>query len=843
MNWKLNKHLKVLLCFSATTTAWATPKTDAEYSTVTGTRIAQEDVTSMLPVMIYSREDILRSGESNIADFIRNLSVNTFGSFRVQSGSSAQSTSAVNIRGLGSSRTLVLVDGRRLGNAPTRVSAADLNLIPMGAVERIEVLNDGASAIYGADALTGVVNVITRSEFQGVEVMLGGAEASIPYNGGEREEGSVLFGSQSEHSSLLAGVSWNDREIILNRDEPWTTPAFSIFGNNFTTISNGFDNFDLMPIPGGCDFPGTGYRQRFTFDICGYDFDLQAADEASIENKSFFAKAKHQINDHWKIYADSSFRRTESYGQFAPVPGNSVLGNPIPVDSPNNPTNPNSPIYDPRFSFAIPVNWWHRFDALGNRENTVKNQQLDFKLGTTGQFKAVTLDFGIRHLDNRSHDVGKNYVLRSAAESLINSGIYDLANPYAASENVLNSLRTTIFREARFDINEYFITSKFKVYELPAGMVSAVVGLEYRQEKYLDQYDPQSEANQILGSAGNSAGINRDIKSAFFETIVPIFDSLDLRLAVRNDDYSANGDAFNSNILLRYQPINNLSLRASYSENSRAPDMRLISQKPITSSLELRDPTTCINQGFDPGCAAFVEQTSFANTRLAAELSSQKVIGANFKIKDWFEIDLNLYDLNITNRIRSFTSQYILNAELNSEPIPSGLGCIRAPNGTLARCFVGFGNLGRVDTSGADLSVLFNYGLFGGQFNHHLQTSYIHDQSVDRGRDLISNPGQPQYRATLNNSYTRGNWQINYALNGIDKQQSSGFSSAVPSWITHDVQFNYHMPWRGMISIGAKNVGEKLPPVGLGQITRQAYNFSLYDGFGRIVYARYTQTF
>ena len=845
----LERYIKIVclggLSFSSLSTA-AKPAQldkDTQHNTVTGTRIAQNNVSTALPVTIYTREDILRSGESNAADFIRSLSVNTFGSFRPQSGSSAQSNSTVSIRGIGPSRTLVLIDGRRLGKSPTTGSADDLNLIPLGAIERIEVLNDGASAIYGADALAGVVNVITRSYFQGVEMMLGGAEASIPRQGGEREEGSVVFGTQNEQSSLLAGVSWNDREIVLNRDQPWTNRGFSIFGNNYTTTTDGFDNFDLRAIPNGCDFPDTGFIQGQYNDICYYNFNLEAAQEASIENKSFYAKAEHQINSNWRIYANSSFRQTESYGQFAPVPGNSVLGNPIPIDSPNNPSNPNSPIYEPFFPYPIPVNWWHRFDTLGNRETTVTNQQLDFMLGAAGQFSAISWDFGLRHLDNRSQDVGKNYVLRSAAESLINSGQYDLTNPYGASETVLNSLRTTIYREAKFDINEYFATASFDILTLPAGAISTVIGFEYHQEKYLDQYDPQSEAGQILGSAGNSAGADRSIKSAFLESLVPVFKHLDLRLAARYDDYSMQGDTFNSHLSLRYQPINNLYLRMGYSENSRAPNIDLISQKPTSSSVSVRDPLTCIGQGFDPGCRINIEQVTFANPDLSSESSTHQFIGANFKIKEWFEIDLNIYDLAITNRIRSFTSNFIIDAELNGEPSPPGLGCLRAPNGLIVRCFVGFGNLGRVDMSGADLALTFEYNLFGGKLTNQLQASYIHEQSVDNGRDLISNPGQPQYRAVLNNSYSHGNWQINYHINWIDKQQADASYAAVPSWVTHDVQLNYHTPWQGMVSVGAKNVGEKLPPVGLGQVGNRAYDFSLYNGFGRIVYARYTQTF
>ena len=118
--------------------------------------------------------------------------------------------------------------------------------------------------------------------------MLGGAEVSIPANGGDRQEGSLLFGSSSEKSSIVAGVSWNNRDIIFARDLPWNTPAASVYGNNFTTLDYyGNDNFDWTTI-GDCNFPDTGFfilGQR-----CAYDFTLVSADEASIANKSIYIK-------------------------------------------------------------------------------------------------------------------------------------------------------------------------------------------------------------------------------------------------------------------------------------------------------------------------------------------------------------------------------------------------------------------------------------------------------------------------------------------------------------------------------------------------------------------------
>jgi len=182
---------------------------------VTGSRIKRIDVEGALPVTVIDRETIELSGESNAADLIRNIPFNTSGSFRPQSGSSAQSVSNISLRGLGSGRTLVLVNGRRMPAAPLTGSGADLNMIPMGAIERIEVLTDGASAVYGSDAIGGVVNVVLRSDFEGAEFMIGVAD--VEPSGGDRKEGYITFGASSDRSSLIGGVSYNSRDIIRPR--------------------------------------------------------------------------------------------------------------------------------------------------------------------------------------------------------------------------------------------------------------------------------------------------------------------------------------------------------------------------------------------------------------------------------------------------------------------------------------------------------------------------------------------------------------------------------------------------------------------------------------------------
>ncbi len=822
--------------------------------TVTGSRIKRSDVEGALPITVITREQIELSGESNAADFIRNLTFNSSGSFRPQSGSSAQGEATVSLRGLGSSRTLVLIDNRRLPRSPATGSSQNLSTLPMGAIERIEILSDGASAVYGSDAIGGVINIITRTDYQGAEIMLGAAEVSIPANGGEREEGSILFGASSDRTSLLAGVSWNDREIVFARDFPWLVTGASVFGNSFTTITDGFDNFDWTSYTSGgqaagCDFPGTGFFTTPNVNSpngtrCAYDFTLVSADEASTENKSFYAKATHEINDNWEIWANTTFSQSESFGRYAPVPDSSFFGTPLSANSPNNPTNPNSPLYDPSLGLdPQAVNWWHRFDALGARDGTVTAQQLDFLIGTTGQIGNAEVEFGVRRTDNRNTDVGRNYLLRSAANALIESGEYNLLDPFSASADVLNQMRITIFRESRYDQDELFGSVAFDLFDMTGGPASAYIGAEYREEKYLDQYDPQSEAGQVGGSAGNSAGGDRDVTSIFFEALFPVLDNLEINLAGRYDDYSDFGDNFSPKLSVRWQPLDNLTLRGSFGQGFRAPSLDLLTQQPAFSATSVRDPQSCLNQGQVATCSLQINDTVQANSGLGAEDSDQFSLGLAYEPVDWFNFTVDYWNIEIENRIRGFDAQFLIDAEANGDAIPAGLGCLRSPSGSITQCFTGFGNQGLVETSGIDVNARFTYEVLGGNVTSQLQLSHLLDQSVDSGRELVDTPGVPENRAVLSNVYSYGDWSLGYNINFIDSQSADANNNSAPSWTTHDVQVNYHAAWDGRFTVGVRNAGEKFPPIGRGNITSRDYDFNLYDGFGRVTYFRYTQTF
>lgn len=928
---KIAKSIRLALMFGATATAVSgvavAQDADEEKAErveriqVTGSRIQRADLEGALPVTVIDREAIELSGETSAAELIRNTTFNSTGSFRPQSGSSAQGVSQVDMRGLGAGRTLVLVDGRRLTMSPSTGSSQDLNSIPMGAIERIEILSDGASAIYGSDAIGGVINVITRRDFNGVEFSIGKGEVSVPSDGGDRENGSLVFGSSSDTTSIIGGVSWNKREIIYENAFPWVKPGGSAYGNNWEGYNptqkvdkDGnlvFDEETGAPVPVGWQMfgvPGGCRDDNFYMngDLCVYNFNATNANEASSNNESLFTKVRHDINDNWTFYANASVAKTSSFGRYAPAPDTNLyyddvraMGQKVNYDSYNNPTNPNAWMYDKvNNPNAVDYTWahgqqdvgfYHRFAAMGNRDGSVENENYDFLVGAEGRIGNFDIDFGARRVRNKTNEIGNGYLAASTAWSNVtnfNPGYcadgtfdasacrfgYDLQSPGANPEDILAAGAATTARISQFNIDEVFASVGFDVFEIGGGMIQGFAGIEKRDEYYSDQYDSQSEAGLVGGSSGGSAGGGRDLTAAFFEFLIPVTYDLEVSLAGRYDDYSDYGSDFSPKIGVRYQPMNNLMLRASYGKGFRAPSLDLLTQKRSFSADSVRHEATCqVRFGMDEGEACQVDAYRIANPDLDSEESTQIALGVAYQPTDWLNLTVDYYNIEIKNRIAFFGSQTLINRGISGDPIPAGLGVYLQDDGSIDYIDTGYGNEGTLETSGLDFNIRTNFDLGNmGTISNNLQLSHMIDYKTDGGRNQVKDTSVPENRMNIQNMWSYGDFSVAWNINFIGTQYTriegrrangtflncedpgAGIDVArcgnVGSHTTHDFQVNYNTPWNGRVTVGIQNAFEKLPkvaPVSGGEYgySGRDYNMGLYDTYGRVSYVRYTQRF
>lgn len=810
---------------------------------VTGSRLRRAATEGALPVTVISREQIEASGQNSVAELMRDTTFASFGNFKPQSGSSAQALADIDLRGLGSNRTLVLLDGRRISKAPFSGQSQDLNSIPLAAVERIEILSDGASAVYGSDAIGGVVNIITRKNFNGVQVTYG--EGNPEVTGGNTKEMSVLWGASSSKGRVFAGMSTSRRDMIFTRDQiGGDTLGVSSFGNNYRVLnSSGAPTGSFIKVPG---FACNSNLFWDTGSTCSYDFNSVAANEAEIGNKSMFANGEFNIGADWSAYAAGSITKVDSFGRYAPTPVQVTL-------------SPTSPAYlaitaaTPGLATTSPLglSLRHRMAAAGPRDSSTDATVTSGLVGFKGQLmKKVDIDVGFRAEKYKYIELGRNYIVRPLLEAAISAGDYDIFDPFGNSPDVLSSVKSTISRDSIWDTREIYGTASMELFKIGNRAVTGLVGFETRKEFYQDAYDPQQEAGIIEGSAGNSASGSRKVDSVFFELAAPVMPNLDLSFAGRYDRYNDAGSQFSPKVSAKWAPMKRLTIRGSYGEGFRAPTLDILTQKPSFSADSVNDPTTCVAFGGDPvKCQTNqvqVDATVIANPGLKPETSKQQALGVIFDATDWLSLSLDLYKIKIDGRITNMSAQTIINRTLNPAlgAVPAAFSVTRDPvTGAITNVTRGAVNEGTLDTTGYDITAKTDFRLGAwGRLQNMLQIGVVDSYKLNGGRNLVDDQGTPKYRVNLGNTWTYGPFQTVFTINHIAEQSDPVGGSPTKAYTTANLGVSYsYKPTNTKITVGVLNLEGKMPE--LIPYDGRPWNFYLYDALGRQVYFRLQQTF
>ncbi|HEX4871623.1 MAG TPA: TonB-dependent receptor, partial [Nevskiaceae bacterium] len=600
-------------------------------------------------------------------------------------------------------------------------------------------------------------------------------------------------------------------------------------------------------IPNGCNQDGNDPLFRVLANgRCGYDFSQIAANEAEVSNKGLFVKGRYEINDNWEFNTTGTITRAESFGRYAPALNDFLIF----VDETN-------PFNDVGEDFYL----YHRFVGLGPRDTTTDANIYDLHGAVSGKIGPVDVEAGARYSEYKYNEVGRNYLSIPVAAQAIAAGLYDFRNPYDADPDVVNSFRANTGREALYASEEAFASGRMDLFQMAGGTSQIVVGFEYRTEDYADLYDAQQEAGQIGGTAGNSAGGDRNARAYYAELGLPLLSNLEATLSARYDDYSDYGNDTSPAISLRYQPIDQVTLRAAFGQGFRAPILSVLTQKPAFSAEPINnDGPTCTFAGGDfrngtcftaPGSNQILEsqvQTVIvSNSELASEQSDQYSFGVVVQPYSFLDFSIDYYSIEIDNLI-SFIDPGEIIARLGAgDPIPAGLGVTRDPNnGRILNVIAGFANEGTLETSGFDINVntRFNLGAYG-KIDSRLQGTMITDYSFDGGRNLAGDPGEPEMRWGLQNQYSISDFRVGYNVNYIDSQAQTVVAGVrrgkIASYTTHDLQLNYDAKWNGTLTVGANNIFGREPP--LSPDAGRPYNFSLYDQYGTMPYVRYTQRF
>ncbi len=867
-------------------------KTELDKVVVTGSRISRAQVEGVEPILTITREDLEDSGFASVADVLRSNAYNSFGSLREASGSSAQGQATLSLRGVGSGRTLILVNGRRMPGSPVlNGQIQNLNTIPFAAVERIDILSDGASAIYGSDAIGGVVNIILRNDYEGASFTVRYDDPTEP--GAQQQGYSAIFGGSSDRARFTLSIETDSKDIIFSRDRDYLRNSF-LGGdandiNNYTAVSINSrtiwdDGFNLTPMVQGavgsdvCSVYGAGFLPNVLFDstfptdsMCAYDYTKISAETASVDRLSFFANAEYDVNDTTTAFAQIISSRVETFGRYAPVASGLVrwTGPDLPE------TNIN--YGGQNYTLNPLMNGWfytYRFDFTGaGRDTTQVDYQMDAQVGMRGYNYGVEWEFNYQYDLYDLQEWGDGYVnelgLRDAAQNGWDPRHPDQLGLYS---DFVAQMRENSNRRAQMKMQRFEFGGQFDV-----ATASVFVGGEFRTEDYFDQAQAQNEAGLIRGTAGGSSAGSRIARAIFVEAMQPVGEQVEITGALRYDNYSDFGSNVSGKLGLRYAPTDNLLFRATYGTGFRAPSLDELNQSPSFSATSGRDVVACQAAGIEfADCRARQWDTFIAaNKNLDPETSNQFLIGGVVDLSDWagfdMSVSLDYYYTEVEDLVTTIAGTTLYFAELagqlNELNAATNGGCTynieRSSSGRLVRSDVCAINYGSFDTSGLDFRLTMNFDLGNaGMLGFRHQTNYVLDYNT---QDYIGGPhvdntnrrGLPTFRSNFDLDWTYGDHKValssyyipsqnfgsqpqpDFDLGNPDTYFNVGIGPDVDSYWNHNLAYTYSSPWNSRIQVGVSNLTNESPVLDANLDT----DTSLYPLKSRAYYIQFTQDF
>ena len=566
-----------------------------ERVTITGSNIKRTDTETASPVQVISREEIERSGKQSIQEVLRGVTADGLGSIPSSfSNGFASGSAAVSLRGLGVNSTLVLVNGRRmttygLADDGTR-NFVDLNSLPLEAVDRIEVLKDGASAIYGADAVGGVVNVILRKNYTGASI--GGSYGQASRGDGKttRAFGSLGFGDIDADKynvflSLEASQQKNiwsvDRGFIGQSDHTSrgyydTTngarrPYFSAGPTSNSpygvtrSATGGGARVNVIPCAPSAIVPSTG--------LCGYNPLVEQEVQPALDRLNFFGRGTLQFSPSLTAYLEVGYFSTKSKA-------NGTLGanNDGGVFVPGDPFNPllvhsfmNLPAGHPDNTFGVDRSLFIRPFELGGRDQTTDNEVLRLVQGLQGTGFGWDFDVGASYIKSRLKNQNFGFIRYDVMQAALNNGAYRITSPSLTAPSVLAAISPTLENTPTSSIKSIDFKASRELMNLPGGALGLAVGGELRWEAANTPPVPFTETAEIVGLGYSAFNASRRVQAVFGELNAPVTKWLELNGALRYDRYSDFGSSTTPKVGFKIKPIDQFAVRGTYSEAFRAP--------------------------------------------------------------------------------------------------------------------------------------------------------------------------------------------------------------------------------------------------------------------------------
>jgi iron complex outermembrane receptor protein len=850
------------------TGAFAQDTQRVERIEVTGSNIKRIDAEGPLPVVIIKREDIQNSGKSTVNELLSTLTVVSGGSFSEATGAGntfAPGTAAVSLRGLGANTTLVLLNGRRVANygfaQNINENFVDLNSIPVSAIERIEVLKDGASAIYGSDAIAGVINVILRKDFRGVELSASYGDSKDGGGGETRAAIAAGYGNLArDRFNVMGTIDFYKRDKINSQQRDFSRSPDqrargagrggldfrSPTGNPGYWAGGGNPNAAFTNCPSDRVVSAASLGVGGGGTVCAYDFAPDNDLIPDTQRIGAFGAATFQLSPNWTLFGEVMFNRNETDTSAAPTPAAFAAAG-----------HPDRPAGSTFTSVG------YRFVEAGRRLNSLESETTRIVAGVKGTAAGWDIEAAANFGRSDTTNTGFNYIIQErATEAMAGTlagftGIrYSVLNPQNNPPGMLDAIKISPVRTGVSKVEGGDIKANRELFALAGGNAAIAVGYEYRKENIRDDPDPRvalTNPNRVTvsGSGGTAVRGGRDLNSIYAELSLPFFKGIESQIAVRNDRYSDFGNATTPKFSLSWRPNSMFLARGGYAEGFRAPSLAELYLGESTSFPSVADTPRCNDYraglgATDPrtvavcgatgtGVAAQVRSIFLGNSALAPEKSKSYSLGFVIEPNRDLSLGVDYYNIEHKNRILAPTAPFILaNEDLFPGAVIRGTrtaddiaanarAALRGVSGDLQPGIIRtFFNASQQKTSGIDVDLRTNFSL-GGMGKLEIVNAYTY--MIELKRQI--NPGQPltelvdtyefpRWRHTMSVAWTRGSWGVTTAFNTVagfaDFRTVGGVEQRIGNHMTIDAQIRYTGFKNLTLSLGGLNITNNKPP-------------------------------
>ncbi|MCJ8302685.1 TonB-dependent receptor, partial [Shewanella sp.] len=824
-----------------------------------------------------------------VADVLNNSAINSFGSWRGMSGygSGGSATSTINMRGLGAQATLVLLDGRRMpGTSSSSGATADTSQIPLAIVERIEILRDGASAVYGSDAIAGVINIITKKDFDGFQLDLSTEQPSV--EGGDANRFSIATGFNTDKGNITFTYEYYDTKSVMDRDI-WNMDDSSYNDySTFSSVPNGRYNTGELDDKGNPIFAyytnsemceqtenTADWHDGANNGRCGYSYGEVTKLFGDMTRNSFMTNFNYEITENIQFRGRGSASLTDTNTRYAGTP----VSTNYPVMSADNTYNPT----------GTDMTVYMRSVQIGERDTLTEGNNFDILGGFVGFAdvgNGIDWEINMQHSASTTNSFNYNLINDSVIQREIDrvdadgNSIYDIFNTSGMSYEEWDAQMTELYGMAnhtgvyqgKFDSTQFDGLVSTLLIDDGDFSVAIVGGLEYEMINFKQTSDPESASGGISGgSGGDDVDAERTRQSAYTEVQIGLPANFEISAALRYERYEQSGkltgaegevtqdstfDAVVPKFGLSWRPVDSLLLRASYGDSFRAPNMSEMFSSQSLSFDKAYDSVWCEpnNNSDEDYCSPSNQYKTWygGNPNLEAEEGNSLTLGGVWNVTDEWNVELSYYAITYDNKIDSVS----IGDLIREEKINGSSDYItRGPDGMIEYIENGVRNFASLETSGFDFATAYNIETGFGDFNFKLDLTHVlaFDEQAGEGEEVIEKAGTqdyPDWRGNFSAAWYYNDFNAAWTTVYIGSQSGEYWRDLgeeyiidTPSYFKHNFQIGYTHDWNGTVTVGVNNLFDAEAPTWYDFSGYRDVNTGLYDVLGRTFYLRLNQKF